>query len=475
MAPLRVRARHHGAGRDADHAVRRRPGRCTYTKTDSGTGAGNFANSTPLLHVARRAAACFGRGDLDEVALYDRALDRGDDRRALPELRHEPPARRARSPPPRTRRASSQTVTFNGSTSSDPDGTIVEVRVGPRRQRHATRPTPARRRRVTRSYATAQTSTSGCASPTTCSAPTRETTRADRRQPAADRLVHGARRTRRIVDQAVDLQRVGLQRRRRHDRQVRVGPRRQRHLRDRHRHHADDDARPTRTTGTVNVGLRVTDNGGKTGTTIARRSRSTTAASAATATRCSTRPASSTTGAWARRPARRSPTARARATATAVSGPTFGVPGGDRRTTPNTAVALQRRQRLRRARTSNLSGTSDDDGRVLAQVERATPTTTRSRWSSRRTSTADAGGFLVDPERPAARRHVRRRPRARRHAQQRLLRRGPRAGAWHHYAFVIDTDGAAPRRRSRPTSTARPSRTRSSTAARAPATSPTRR
>ena len=43
----------------------------------------------------------------------------------------------------------------------------------------------------------------------------------------------------------------------------------------------------------------------------------------------------------------------------------------------------------------------------------------------------------------------------------------PSAGVWHHYAFVLDTRGARGRRRSRPTSTASRSPTRSSTAARA--------
>ena len=55
-----------------------------------------------------------------------------------------------------------------------------------------------------------------------------------------------------------------LQRPRRHDRQIRVGPRRQRQLRDQHRHDGDHD-HTYATAGTVNVGLRVTDNGGITG------------------------------------------------------------------------------------------------------------------------------------------------------------------------------------------------------------------
>ena len=62
---------------------------------------------------------------------------------------------------------------------------------------------------------------------------------------------------------------AGPQRPRRHHRQVRVGPRRQRHLRDRHRavataSHTYDAA------GDVTVGLRVTDDAGATDTTTAR-------------------------------------------------------------------------------------------------------------------------------------------------------------------------------------------------------------
>ena len=39
----------------------------------SGTGAGNFANSS-LYFMSRAASALFGAGDLDEVALYSGAL-----------------------------------------------------------------------------------------------------------------------------------------------------------------------------------------------------------------------------------------------------------------------------------------------------------------------------------------------------------------------------------------------------------------
>ena len=45
----------------------------SYVKLNSGTGAGNFANST-LYFMSRNASSLFGNGSLDEVALYNRAL-----------------------------------------------------------------------------------------------------------------------------------------------------------------------------------------------------------------------------------------------------------------------------------------------------------------------------------------------------------------------------------------------------------------
>jgi|GEM_PF-852218 len=45
----------------------------TYTKANSGTGAGNFANST-LYFMSRGSSSLFGAGSLDEVAIYNRAL-----------------------------------------------------------------------------------------------------------------------------------------------------------------------------------------------------------------------------------------------------------------------------------------------------------------------------------------------------------------------------------------------------------------
>ena len=44
-----------------------------YTKGASGTGGGNFANAA-LYFMSRAGGGLFGAGDLDEVAVYDRAL-----------------------------------------------------------------------------------------------------------------------------------------------------------------------------------------------------------------------------------------------------------------------------------------------------------------------------------------------------------------------------------------------------------------
>jgi PKD repeat protein len=94
-----------------------------FTKVASGTGAGNFANSS-LYFMSRNASGLFGAGDLDEVALYGRALDAeaiaqhyqsfGANRRPTASLQA-----------PSTAQPNHQ-VTFDGSASSDPDGTIAK-------------------------------------------------------------------------------------------------------------------------------------------------------------------------------------------------------------------------------------------------------------------------------------------------------------------------------------------------------------
>ena len=54
-----------------------------YEKLNSGTGAGNFANSA-LYFMSRNASALFGKGSLDEVAIYNRALSAGEIKCPLP-------------------------------------------------------------------------------------------------------------------------------------------------------------------------------------------------------------------------------------------------------------------------------------------------------------------------------------------------------------------------------------------------------
>jgi PKD repeat protein len=93
-----------------------------YVKTKSGTGAGNFANSS-LYFMSRAASALFGAGDLDEVALYNRALPAstiaqhfgGNSQAPIPSFTASPnPAQVG------------QLVSFDGSASTDPDGTIAK-------------------------------------------------------------------------------------------------------------------------------------------------------------------------------------------------------------------------------------------------------------------------------------------------------------------------------------------------------------
>jgi len=94
-----------------------------YTKIDSGTGAGPFANSA-LYFMSRAGAALFGKGAMDEVALYDKALSPAAvaEHFASYGTNRRPVARFTMSPNPVKQNVS---VTFNGSTSSDPDGTIA--------------------------------------------------------------------------------------------------------------------------------------------------------------------------------------------------------------------------------------------------------------------------------------------------------------------------------------------------------------
>src|SRR5215218_5364085 len=93
-----------------------------YVKTKSGTGAGNFANSS-LYFMSRAASALFGSGDLDEVALYNRALPASTIAQHFGGNSQAPLASFSAAPNPAQ---AGQLVSFDGSTSVDPDGTIAK-------------------------------------------------------------------------------------------------------------------------------------------------------------------------------------------------------------------------------------------------------------------------------------------------------------------------------------------------------------
>jgi YD repeat-containing protein len=95
----------------------------TYTKTASGTGAGAFANST-LYFMSRGGAGLWGAGNLDELAIYSRALSASEIASHFATSVNSPPtAAFTSSPEPAN---PGQTVTFNGSGSADSDGTIAK-------------------------------------------------------------------------------------------------------------------------------------------------------------------------------------------------------------------------------------------------------------------------------------------------------------------------------------------------------------
>ncbi|HEV7482624.1 MAG TPA: PKD domain-containing protein [Solirubrobacterales bacterium] len=97
-----------------------------YDKTQSGTGAGNFANST-LYFMSRAGSSLFGTGDLDEVAVYNRALSAAtidDHFSGTANLVGEPPAASFTVAPNPVQ--SGQQVNLDASASTDPDGTIAK-------------------------------------------------------------------------------------------------------------------------------------------------------------------------------------------------------------------------------------------------------------------------------------------------------------------------------------------------------------
>jgi YD repeat-containing protein len=97
-----------------------------FTQLSSGTGMGNFANSQ-LYFMSRAGNSLFGNGDLDEVAIYSRALSAAtisDHYGGTGGGSGEAPTAAFSSSP--SNPLTSQTVTFDGSASADPDGTIAK-------------------------------------------------------------------------------------------------------------------------------------------------------------------------------------------------------------------------------------------------------------------------------------------------------------------------------------------------------------
>ncbi len=151
-----------------------------------------------------------------------------------------------------------QQVNFDASASKDPDGTIAKYEWdldGNGSYETDTGTTPT----VSQTYATEGKYTIGLRvtdNEGSTATTTRALTVANNQPPTrlfqpVPNPAHGR--------PAGQLRRLGLQRPRRHDRQIRMGPRRQRQLRDRHRRDADGEQAPTPTAGDVTVGLRVTD------------------------------------------------------------------------------------------------------------------------------------------------------------------------------------------------------------------------
>jgi YD repeat-containing protein len=96
----------------------------SYAKTASGTGAGTFANG-PLNLMSRAGTGLFGKGDLDEVAVYDQALSAATvaEHYGSYGTNKRPIAAFTASPNPAK---TGQNVTFDASGSSDPDGSLVK-------------------------------------------------------------------------------------------------------------------------------------------------------------------------------------------------------------------------------------------------------------------------------------------------------------------------------------------------------------
>jgi YD repeat-containing protein len=406
----------------------------SYTKLDSGTGAGNFANST-LYMMSRAATSLFGQGDLDEVAVYNRALSAAtiDEHYASNGTNARPVARFTTTPNPAK---PGQTVTFNGSTSSDPDGSITKYEWdldgnGSYETNTGTTPT------VTKSYATEGNVDVSLRVTDNQTGTDTETHTVNVVANQAPTAALTATPNPAILGQTTQLSASGSA-----DPDGSIA----KYEWDLDGNGSyETDTGTTATTskqyaaaGTTNVGLRVTDDGGKTGTaTIPVTVNSGGVSNYGDAVL-------DTTGLvnyW-RMGETAGPTfadSKGTNNATAFNGAVFGVPGavaGD----PNTAARFDGTNDYASANV-NLSSTNKatvefwlkwsayaGDDKLAMEF---TPNFNDS-----------AGGFLVDPNAPqqggsfgvgigtqASRNNV-------------FFNR-PSAGAWHHYAFVFDTSAAA--------------------------------
>ena len=216
----------------ADHPLRRRQA-VAYTKAATRHRRRHLRQRDPQLHVASRQRAV-RRGDLDEVAIYNRALSAaqiaehdqsfGTNRRRSPPSPPPPPVAHRRPGEPQRARL------------QRPGRLDRQIRMGPRRQRDLRdqhRLDPDRPRRT---YANGEIHEVGLRVTDNLTGdrhhdPHDQSRRHSRRPPPSRATPNPA-----VGRRLGPLRRQRLHRSRRHDRQIRVGPRRQRQLRDQHRH-----------------------------------------------------------------------------------------------------------------------------------------------------------------------------------------------------------------------------------------------
>ena len=276
-----------------------------------------------------------------------------------------------------------------------------QIRMGPRRQRQLSRPTPAPTR--SRPTPTPPRANSTCALRVTdnggATDVTVRTLTVIDNQPRPPRS--RSRPNPAIVGQPVSFDALGLQRPRRHDRQVRMGPRRQRHLRDRHGLDADRRRHPTRRPGTVHVGLRVTDNGGKTATTTVP---VTVSVGGVSSYRDAVLDTPGLLDYWRMGESsghRPSPTASAPARRPPPAASTLGVPGGVAGD-PNTAARFDGVDDAATRRPSTSPGTTHGHASSSGSKWTPTPTTTAGDGATPRTSTTTPAASWSTPTRPGS-------------------------------------------------------------------------